>query len=62
MAAGEVVAVIPAGAPVREHGSLAGALAAARSTGRRVLICGSLYLCGEALALVQGGVFESSGQ
>ncbi|MEN9285388.1 MAG: hypothetical protein RLZZ179_2881 [Verrucomicrobiota bacterium] len=62
MAAGEVVAVIPAGAPVREHGSLGGALAAARSTGRRVLICGSLYLCGEALALLQGGVFESSGQ
>ena len=62
MAAGEVAAEIPAGVPVREHKSLAGALAAARSTGRRVLICGSLYLCGEALALLQGGVFESSGQ
>lgn len=40
--------------------SLPAALAEARATGRRVLICGSLYLCGEALSLLQGGHFESS--
>jgi dihydrofolate synthase/folylpolyglutamate synthase len=58
----EVAAVIPGGVPVREHESLAAALAAARESGSRVLVCGSLYLCGEVLALLQGGVFESSAQ
>lgn len=30
--------------------------------GPRRLLCGSLYLCGEVLSLVEGGAFEASGQ
>jgi len=30
--------------------------------GPRRLLCGSLYLCGEALSLVEGGAFEASTQ
>lgn len=50
----------PSGLLCHLGATLPGALAEARATGRRVLICGSLYLCGEALSLLQGGDFESS--
>ncbi len=50
-------------APVSEHASLTDAIEAARQSKHRVLIAGSLYLVGEALALLQPDQpFEPSAQ
>jgi dihydrofolate synthase/folylpolyglutamate synthase len=48
------------GLPQSEHETLPEALAAARSRGGRVLVAGSLFLVGEALALSLGEGFEES--
>jgi dihydrofolate synthase / folylpolyglutamate synthase len=57
-----LAAAVPAGAAVRVFLSLSQALAAAAALPERRLVCGSLYLCGEALALEGGGAFEVSAQ
>lgn len=49
------------GIPCQESSSLRETLAGMDHSPRR-LLCGSLYLCGEALSLAEGGAFESSGQ
>ena len=58
--------VLAAGAPRGPEGtafsSLAEAVRAAESFPERQLICGSLFLCGEALSLLRGGSFEPSAQ
>ncbi len=56
--AAELASHAPAGIPVRCFDSLPSALEGPA----RMLICGSLYLCGEALALLCGGAFEPSAQ
>lgn len=57
-----LAAAAPAGAEVRVFPSLTEALAAAEALPARRLVCGSLYLCGEALALRGGAAFEVSAQ
>lgn len=54
----------PSSVPTTIHSSLEEAIQAARNSGRRILIAGSLYLIGEALALLQPGpaTFEPSHQ
>jgi dihydrofolate synthase/folylpolyglutamate synthase len=52
----------PHGAETAVFASLARALEAAESLSGRCLVCGSLYLCGEALALKESGCFEPSAQ
>lgn len=49
------------GIPCRVESSLKAALTGA-TAGPRRLVCGSLYLCGEVLSLVEGGAFEASAQ
>ena len=62
VAAARTAAAAPGGTPVSTCADAAAALAEARATGRRVLVCGSLYLCGEVLSICQGGAFERSAQ
>lgn len=57
-----LAAAAPAGAEVRVFSSLTEALHAAESLTERRLVCGSLYLCGETLALRSTGLFEPSAQ
>jgi dihydrofolate synthase/folylpolyglutamate synthase len=49
------------GMPCQESSSLRETLSRG-DEGPRRLLCGSLYLCGEVLSLVEGGAFESSRQ
>lgn len=49
------------GIPCRESSSLKDAISG-MAGGPRRLLCGSLYLCGEVLSLVEGRAFESSAQ
>lgn len=58
--ASELTAHAPASIPVECFDSLPAALASPAPP--RSLICGSLYLCGEALAQLQGQAFEPSAQ
>jgi folylpolyglutamate synthase/dihydropteroate synthase len=58
--AAELAAHSPPGVPAACFDSLAAALAAPAKSRR--LVCGSLYLCGEALALLGAGGFEPSAQ
>jgi dihydrofolate synthase/folylpolyglutamate synthase len=54
-----LAACLPADAPPHEvHGTLESALAAARSCGTPVLVAGSLFLIGEARALLTGAEFQ----
>jgi dihydrofolate synthase/folylpolyglutamate synthase len=56
---GELACCLPAGAPPHElHGSFDEAFAAALSGGDPLLVAGSLFLVGEARALLAGGVFQ----
>jgi len=56
----ELLAAAPPGVPASTAASPEDALRAAGDA--RTLICGSLYLCGEALALLEDGRFEPSAQ
>lgn len=58
----ESAAAAPTHIPASSHPSLPDALAAARASSRRILVCGSLYLCGETLSLLNGTPFEPSSQ
>lgn len=59
----ELEAALPPNAPPHaSFATLAEAMAAARMTGMRVLIAGSLFLAGEARALLLGQQFQSSAQ
>jgi dihydrofolate synthase/folylpolyglutamate synthase len=61
--AGEsLAAAAPAGAEVKVYSSVAEAMAASERLAERTLVCGSLYLCGEVLALRGPGSFEASAQ
>ncbi len=62
LAAAALVDMAPPGIPHSACPSLSAALAAAQATGGRVLVCGSLYLCGEVLALRAQTPFEISAQ
>lgn len=56
---GELASCLPAGAPPHEvHGTFDEAFAAALAGGDPVLVAGSLFLVGEARALLAGGVFQ----
>jgi dihydrofolate synthase/folylpolyglutamate synthase len=55
-------AVPPGTMQTKAWDSLETALAAARTLPERILICGSLYLCGETLALLTGKTHELSAQ
>jgi len=60
---GELAASLPAGGPPHESFvSLGDALAAARASGLRILVAGSLFLAGEARAMLAGGDFQASAQ
>jgi dihydrofolate synthase/folylpolyglutamate synthase len=55
----ELAAFLPANAPPHEiHGSLATAFHAARQGGAPILVAGSLFLVGEARALLTGAEFQ----
>lgn len=58
----ESAAAAPTHIPASSHPSLPDALAAARASSHRILVCGSLYLCGETLSLLNGTPFEPSSQ
>jgi dihydrofolate synthase/folylpolyglutamate synthase len=58
----ESAAAAPGNIPASSHPNLPDALAAARASSHRILVCGSLYLCGETLSLLQGTPFEPSAQ
>lgn len=59
----ELVPSLPDGAPPHEtHPSFAAAFSAAQCHGAPVLIAGSLFLVGEARALLTGRTFQSSSQ
>ena len=58
----ELVASGPSGVPAECHASISDGLAAAAAAADHVLVCGSLYLCGEVLALRSGKAFEVSAQ
>jgi len=59
----ELAQALPANAPPHScHPSFPEALAAARNTGRRILIAGSLFLAGEARATLLGAKFQASEQ
>ncbi len=59
----ELAACLPAGAPAHEcHASFGEAFAAARATGHRVLIAGSLFLAGEARGFLVGEEYQPSAQ
>jgi dihydrofolate synthase / folylpolyglutamate synthase len=58
----ESAAAAPTHIPASSHPNLPDALAAARASSRRILVCGSLYLCGETLSLLNGIPFEPSSQ
>jgi len=60
--ASELAAAAPPGTPVAAADSIAAAMAEAEAGGDRVLVCGSLYLCGEVLASGVPGQFEPSAQ
>ncbi len=60
--ASELAASAPPGMPARIFDALPSALEAAEALPRPVFICGSLYLCGEALSLRGGGDYEASAQ
>lgn len=63
LALDDLAAAIPAGGPPHDEcASFPAALAAARATGLRVLVAGSLFLAGEARALLAGGEFHASAQ
>lgn len=58
----KLAAAAPAGVEGRVFPSLTEAMAAAETLPERRLVCGSLYLCGEVLALKGGAAFEVSAQ
>jgi dihydrofolate synthase/folylpolyglutamate synthase len=59
----KLAAALPTGAPPHaEHPDFRAALAAALKDGRPVLVAGSLFLVGEARALLTGGSFQRSAQ
>lgn len=57
-----LAAAVPAAISATLPDSPAAALSEARAFPERVLVCGSLYLCGEVLALSGSGAFEVSSQ
>ena len=57
-----LAASAPPNSELSTFSSLAEALQTARSLPERQLICGSLYLCGEALSLINHAEFEPSAQ
>jgi dihydrofolate synthase/folylpolyglutamate synthase len=59
----ELAAAMPENAPPHEEfDSFAAAFDAARASGLRILVAGSLFLAGEARALLAGGDYQSSAQ
>lgn len=63
LSAADIAAALPPDAPPhRCHSGFADAYAAARLSGRPILIAGSLYLVGEARAALLGGTFHPSSQ
>ncbi len=58
----ELLAASPPEIPASSWKTLTEGLDAAANSNCRVLVCGSLYLCGEVLAMESGTPFEISGQ
>jgi dihydrofolate synthase/folylpolyglutamate synthase len=59
----ELATALPEGSPPHEEfASFDAAFAAARASGQRILVAGSLFLAGEARAMLAGGDYQSSTQ
>jgi len=61
-AAVDLAKAAPAGINIRVAVSLRRAISEAGNHAERILVCGSLYLCGEVLERLGGGAFEPSTQ